>query len=101
MATELEKGRNFRRLSGTFKDVYVYVDAPEHHADHLFINRKLRVQFKADFRKEGEKYQIVVCKVPKRRREDFVACMEELCRNMLVLGRTDYPDACDRIYAAL
>ena len=90
---------NFIQLDhlSLFNDAYMYMDTAEHLADQIFIRHKLPVRFKGDYRKEGQKYRMILCKAPKKRREDFRDCMKELKRNMLLLGHTDYCESCGQI----
>ena len=94
---------NYVEMDGfsLFRDAYAYVDSAAHSADQVFVRHELRVDFCGDFVKDGEEYQLVVCKVSKKRRDDFAACMAELSRNMLVLGHVDYAEACGRILGML
>ena len=79
-----------------FYDMYMFVDTPEHLADQVFIQHKLPVRFKGDYQKNGQKYQFILCKVPKKRRDDFIDCMKALTRKMYLLGHTDYRKFCDQ-----
>ena len=80
-----------------FYDLYMFVDTAEHLADQVFRQHKLRIRFKGDYRKNGQKYQMILCKAPKKRRADFVMCMKDLTRKMLLLGNTDYCDFCKQV----
>lgn len=93
------EGKNYLELGKSFffKDAYLYIDTDERRAFQLFARRRVPVQVKAEFGKEGEKYHLVACKVSRKFREEFVSCMEELSRNMLLLGHPDYPEACGHI----
>lgn len=90
---------NFYQLDhlSLFYDMYMYADTADHLAEQVFIQRKLRIRFKGDYQKEGEKYRLVLCKAPKKRHDDFLACMKDLNRKMLLLGHVDYDDFCEQI----
>ena len=90
---------NFYRLDhfSLYYDMYMFIDTAEHLADQVFIQHKLRIRFKGDYQKEGQRYQIILCKAPKKRRADFMDCMKDLARKMLLLGNTDYCDFCRQI----
>ena len=85
------------RSFSLFNNTYMYIDTKDHLADQIFIRHRLRVFFKGDYGKEGKEYQIILCKASKKRREDFLGCMRELSRNMLLLGHTDYSQFCGQI----
>ena len=78
-------------------DMYMFIDTAEHLADQVFIQHKLRIRFKGDYQKAGHKYRMILCKAPKKRRADFVECMKDLTRKMLLLGNTDYYDFCAQV----
>ncbi len=80
-----------------FYDMYMFIDTAEHLADQVFIQHKLPIRFKGDYQKDGQKYRMILCKAPKKRRADFVECMKDLARKMLLLGNTDYCDFCSQV----
>ena len=73
-----------------FTNTYAYLDTEEYLADQLFINKKLRVKFLRDYSHENDPYIIVMVKVPKSRNKDFLCCMNELNKKMLLTGNTNY-----------
>ena len=80
-----------------FYDKYIFFDTAEHLADQVFVQHMLRIRFKGDYQKEGEKYRLILCKVPKKGRTEFAECMKDLVRKMLLLGNTDYCEFCEQI----
>ena len=87
---------NYYRLDhfSFFSDLYMYIDTRDHLADPIFIRHMLPVRFIKHLSKEGTPYQIILCKAPKGRRNDFLSCMEALTRKMLLCGHTDYCSFC-------
>jgi len=71
-----------------------YFDVPEYLADDLFIQHQVRVRFLREYKKDGELYTIVMCRVRKRDEERFCEALEELPRKMMLLGYADYPAYC-------
>ena len=78
---------------------YMFVDIPEHKADHLFIDHKVSVWFDGDFSKPGEHYRIVVCHIRKRDENMFLEALSELPRIMMLLGYRDYEEYCEEFVA--
>ena len=72
------------------KYTYVYIDTPEHLADDIFINHRLRVWFKGDYSSEKNSYLIVHCEVKKRNAQEFEDCLRELENKAVLLGYRDY-----------
>ena len=81
--------KNYYQLEhfSLFYDLYMFIDTAEHLADQVFIQHQLPIRFKGDYQKDGQKYRMILCKAPKKRRSEFVACMKDLARKMLLLGR--------------
>lgn len=73
---------------------YMYVDSAERRADRLFVRSELPVSFEDDLAKPGCGFIVVICTVPKAREADFLECMADLERAMLIEGRDDYPAFC-------
>lgn len=73
---------------------YMYVDSAERRADRLFGRSELPVSFEDDLAKPGCGFIVVICTVAKAREADFLECMADLERAMLIEGRDDYPAFC-------
>ena len=84
--------KNFIKLGGFsfFHYNYMYIDASKYLADSLLAKNKLSIKFKGDYISPDGKYIVVFCKVKKDDEEKFIQTMEELERNMLLCGYTDY-----------
>lgn len=98
---------NFRHLIRFFpwffpsRIYFVYIDTPEYKADHIFIKNKIAIKFDQEFQKEGDKYILVVCSCKKQDLEKFLMSMEELERNMLICGNTDYKECCKKMWETI
>lgn len=91
---------NFRKLESKslFKEEYAYIDVPEYLADQLFINEKIKVDFKATYSKEGFPYVIVYCKIYKKDRNKFIHAMERLTPKMILFDHSDYNEYCIELW---
>ena len=80
-----------------WSDYYCFVDTEPYLADALFIRHKVRVMFQQEYQKDGTDYLIIFCKVRKKDKTRFLAALEDLKRNMLLLGYVDYQDFCEEL----
>ena len=89
---------NFWKMGGLslFTVPYVYVDHHSHLADNLFAERRIKMRFKGDYRKEGSPYVMVFCRVRSRDIGRFEEALEKLTKKMLLFGYRDYGDVCGR-----
>ena len=76
---------------------YMYIDSAERRADRLFVRSGLPVSFEDDLAKPGCGFIVVICTVSKAREADFLECMADLERAMLIEGRDGYPAFCEEI----
>ena len=76
---------------------FAYLDIPEYVADTIFIQNKLHVKFGKEFKKEGNPYIIIMCKIRKKDFDKFEKSLEELERRMLLTGHTDYIEKCEEV----
>lgn len=90
---------NFWRLRGiAFRTVsYAYVDHGSYLADALLEQAKIRVKYHGEMHREGSDYCVVFAKVRKRDAEKFERIMKKLEDKMLLLGYSDYGEACETI----
>ena len=81
-----------------FFKYFAYIDRKDHAADDIFIKHKLRVHFLKDFRKDGSNFEIIYCKVNKKRKNDFIVCMFELDQKLLLSdGYKEYMETKEKI----
>ena len=81
---------------------FVYADIDKDFmADQIFVNHKLRVKFKGEFHKAGEKYVMICITIKKKDKDTFIKCMEELKNKAALLGHTDYQEFCDYFHDML
>lgn len=81
-----------------WRSEYVYFDVKEYRADKIFAEKGIRVNFKGDFHKDGEKYVLVTCSINNKDTEKFLEAMEELARQAILTGYPNYIDECKEIY---
>lgn len=75
---------------------YLYLDTPAHRADKLFIRAHLPVRFlKTEYGKGDSEYVVVFCHFPRKREEDFLRCMADLEKALIIEGHSDYREVCD------
>ena len=77
---------------------YAYMDTDAYLADQLFIKHQVRVHFREEYVRDGSPYRVIFCHVRKRDQERFLAALNELPGKMMLLGYTDYLDACRAIW---
>lgn len=92
------KAPNYIRLRSyrPFTAKFAIIDSAKHYADQLFIDEKLPVAFKKHYIHPDSNYQIIFCNVKRNRIEDFINAIEKLHNKMMLLGHTDYENACQR-----
>lgn len=91
---------NYYSFGGLLFRRYMYVDLNVNSgyvADSLFFKRKIPVKFKDEMVRDGDKYRMIFCQIPKRFRRAFEESMEELKTKMCLLGHTDYEDYCESL----
>jgi len=76
---------------------YMYIDHSDYLADALFNQNQIHMRFKEEFAHKNSSYCIIFCRVRKRDITKFEAALNQLTNKMLLLGYTDYPDACNEI----
>ena len=82
-----------------FSKKYIYIDKLDYLADKIFTKHNIRVKFDGTYADtKGTDYCVVFCKVPKKHESQFINCMIELQRNMLLTGHTDYVDFCTKLW---
>lgn len=85
-----------------FKRAYMYVDINETNESsfQIFENRRIPVSYKV-YHKKDDNYSVILCKFPRRCEPGFVEAMEELQRNLLIKGHSDYIDFCKALLKKL
>ena len=76
---------------------YMYIDHRDYLTDTLFKQNHIHMRFKEEFAHKNSSYCIIFCRVRKRDTTKFEAALDQLTNKMLLLGYTDYPDACNEI----
>ena len=74
---------------------FVFFDDLDHSAASLFNRYQVPIKVKCAWKKEGEKYRTICCKVRRRDVPRFKKAMEDLKVKMLLIGNTDYEAFCE------
>lgn len=77
-----------------FSYKFAYFDVDEFFADSFFIERRIKVKFMGNMKKDDSDYVIVFCRIKKKDREAFLTCLNRLENKMLLCRHTDYLDFC-------
>ena len=77
---------------------FSYIDTEDGLADLLFKHLKVDVIPDTEVHGDGEPYRIVMCKVPREQREEFLRAIELLPALMEYAGKTDYEDYCRQFF---
>ena len=85
----------FRCVFPPWDSMYAYFDINDHPESlHIFRQRGIRAKVVKTMTKKDVPYMIIVCRVPRRQSEEFSKAMEELERDLLLKGYTDYREFC-------
>lgn len=71
-----------------------YVDCPQYLSFNIFDKYGVRPFCMRFLEGDIIKYAGILCRIRKRQLDDFLVCMEELQRNILICGYTDYEEFC-------
>ena len=77
---------------------FSYIDTEDGLADLLFSHLKVDVEQDMEFRQDEGPYRIVMCKVPREQRAEFLRAIGLLPALMDYAGRKDYEDYCRRFF---
>ena len=81
---------------------YAFLDTPDYAADKVLIAREVPVKFRRrEYRSQFCPYVMVFCRFNAKHEEAFLKCMADLERKLLMSGRRDYLEWCERLFAAL
>lgn len=75
----------------------MFIDTKEYLADQLFINEKIRIKFKGDYVKNGEKYIGVMASCSSKDWCKVQNVLDSLSKKMIIWGYTDYPEYCENL----
>lgn len=92
----LARGMNYIQLKSKnpLACEFAYFDNEQLFADQIFIQKKIHVQFGAEFAKQEFKYRLIFCKIKKQDKDKFLEAMEDLEKKMLLCGYPDYKEYC-------
>ncbi len=86
-----------------FRNVYAYADSADLHSLRILRRRKIRSfrPRKAYRLRISPRYCLVCCELGKRDEQAFLEALDELERDLLVMGYRDYAQYCDEAFALL
>ena len=83
------------RTFNPFKKMYAYVDTNNYLADRIFLEKRLNVKFLKDFYRHEDDYIIVFVKVKNKDVPEFMECIKELEKRLLITGHDDFSKIID------
>ncbi len=86
-----------------FKNVYLYVDSADRHSFRILKRKGIQCFHprKAYRFKTSQRYCMVCCDLNKRDEQAFLEALDELYRDLLIMGYRDYEKYCDDVFSAL
>ncbi len=72
------------------RKLMVYLDTDEYHGIGPMNQHGVRLKFKTEMERDGEKYRLIFLRVLKKDEQKFAEAMEDLKIKMLICGHTDY-----------
>ena len=72
------------------RKLMVYLDTDEYHGIGPMYRHGVRLKYKQEMTRPGEKYRLVFLRILKKDGQKFAEAMEDLKIKMLVCGYTDY-----------
>ena len=73
---------------------FSYMDTVDNLADFLFDHLKINVEPEMEFHYDDDPFKIVMCRVPRSQREDFLNAVDLLPGLMEYAGKTGYDAYC-------
>lgn len=73
---------------------FSYFDTADHLADHLFSYLKVSTEIEMEFSNEENDYRIIMARIPREDRENFLRAIDLLPALMAYAGYTDYDEFC-------
>jgi hypothetical protein len=95
---------NYLFFGGRFKLRYAYVDLNVDHdyiGDSLFYKKNIPVKFGNEYIREGDKYRVITCKIPRKYKDAFEDALKELETKMCLFGYNDYEEYCKNLMKEL
>lgn len=78
-----------------------FVDSIQYLSFSIFDKHNLKPFFFKHLERDDVSYVGIMCLIRKKRLEDFLMCMEELEKNMMICGYSDYREFCDKVIEEL
>ena len=73
---------------------FSYIDSEDNLADFLFDHMKIIMEKEMEFHYNDDPFKVVMCRIPRRQREDFLKAIEVLPGLMAYAGREGYDEFC-------
>jgi len=74
---------------------FAYFDTPDHLAEFLFDHEHVDVAVEGEYSlRETDPYRIIICRIPKGQRDEFLKCIGLLPAFMSYAGHDDYESYC-------
>lgn len=73
---------------------FSYIDTVDNLADFLFHHLKIDVEPEMEFHNDDDPFKVVMCKVPRDQREEFLKAVDLLPGLMDYVGKTGYDEFC-------
>ena len=76
---------------------FAYFDTDDHLGHFLFSHENIDVTVEGEYGAEDDPYRIMLCRVPRRQRDEFLRAVDQLPDLMAYVGKTDYDDFCRHV----
>lgn len=83
------------------RELMAFMDTEAYHSIEPLRRRNVRMKFKSEIRRAGYKYHLIYIRVLNKDIPRFKEAMEDLKRNMLICGHTDYEAEAGEIMSGL
>ncbi len=98
--------KNYVKLKrrNIFRYQYLYLDHEDYFADKIFIEHKLRIHFGKEYVRDKGVFRVICVSFPKKREKDFLECMKELEKRIMIMGPDSYKyykDICESVVGEL
>lgn len=80
---------------------FFFIDCPQYLSDNIFSKHGIRPFFCRFYEKPDIKYIGITCSIRKKHLDEFLECMHELQRNMVICGYSDYEEFCRETLAEM
>ena len=87
----------FKKGFPPWDNMYAFFDVHDHPESPRILKQKnIRAKIVKTMTKKDSPYMIIVCRIPKKQSETFLEAINELERDLLLKGYSDYSDFCTK-----